>query len=82
MTREQTLARAQRAETIINLPEYKMLMDEIKEELFAKFSNTKIDAVEERENIHKVMHGVTYFDKKLNSYIDAVKVMNAHNDAE
>lgn len=63
-----TIARGQNAKRVLDMPEFKATIEEVRNELFDQFRKTNIADTEQREDLHKVMYACDLFVSRLQKY--------------
>ena len=70
----QIIAKGQKAELLLSIPEFNELTQYIETEIFNRFRKTNVSDIEEREKIHTAMYGIDLFRKRIEKYIESAKV--------
>lgn len=66
---QEIIARGQNAKRVLEMPEFKMLADEVRTEIFDRFRKTNVNDRSEREEIHRIMYACDLFVDRLEKYV-------------
>lgn len=66
---QEIITRGQNAKRVLEMPEFKMLADEVRTEIFDRFRKTNVMDREEREETHRIMYAFDLFVTKLEKYV-------------
>ena len=66
---EEIIKRGRNAKTVIDLPEFKLVSEAVKLDIFNQFSKTNPNDDETRKSLHQVIYGLQLLEKKLSGYV-------------
>lgn len=82
---QEIIARGRNAKRVLDMPEFQMLTDEVRTEIFNRFRKTNVVDREEREEIHRIMYACDLFIARLEKYVaqaeTEIAVSSHENDA-
>ncbi|MDR6757207.1 hypothetical protein J2Y48_002503 [Mycoplana sp. BE70] len=68
---QEIIARGQNAKRVLDMPEFKATIEEVRKELFDQFRKTNVADSEQREDLHKIMYACDLFVSRLQKYVEA-----------
>lgn len=66
--------RSQAAKVVCNLPEFKILIEEVKRELFLEWGRTNAGQTDDREALHRIVCGIDNFVVKAEKYANETDI--------
>lgn len=67
---QEIVTRGQNAKRVLEMPEFKATIDEVRKELFDQFRKTNVSDAEQREDLHRVMYACDLFVSRLQKYVE------------
>lgn len=67
---QETIARGQNAKRVLDMPEFKATIEEVRKEIFDQFRKTNVGDAEQREDLHKIAYACDLFVARLQKYAE------------